>query len=72
MDIKLNTFETQYGKLGRPFKLIAIEKNLTLPSKFIQRVECWTWFYTFKYEDDKSGKFKVHEDYNGKLTIIRN
>jgi hypothetical protein len=69
MGIKLNTFETQYGKLNRPFQLVGIEKDLTLPPKWINRVEKWCWIYTFNYRDDKKGGFKVHEDYTGKLTF---
>jgi hypothetical protein len=42
------------SKLGRPYRLSAIAKNLQVPSKWINRVDCWHWYYVFIYTDDNS------------------
>jgi hypothetical protein len=42
------------SKLGRPYRLLSIAKNLQVPSKWINRVDCWHWFYVFIYTDDNS------------------
>jgi hypothetical protein len=44
----------QLSKLGRPYRLSAIVKNLQVPSKWINRVDCWHWYYVFVYTDDNS------------------
>jgi hypothetical protein len=44
----------QLSKLGRPYRLSAIVKNLQMSSKWINKVEHWHWFYVFVYTDDNS------------------
>lgn len=48
------TSTPQPSKLGRLYRLSAIAKNLQVPSKWIDRVECWHFYYIFKYTDDNS------------------
>jgi hypothetical protein len=48
------TFTPQLSKLGRPYRLSAIAKNLQVPSKWIDRVDCSHWYYVFIYTDDNS------------------
>ena len=60
------TFTPQLSKLGRPYRLSAIAKNLQVPSKWINRVDCWHWFYVFIYTDDNSF-FGFEFDYNDKF-----
>ena len=56
----------QLSKLGRPYRLSAIAKNLQVPSKWIDRIEHWHWYYFFIYTDDNSF-FGLEFDYNDKL-----
>jgi hypothetical protein len=56
----------ELSKLGRPYRLSAIIKNGQLPSKYINKVECWHWYYVFFYTDDLS-LFGFEFDYNDKL-----
>jgi hypothetical protein len=42
------------SKLGRPYRLSCIAKNLQHPSKWINKVEHWHWYYMFLYTDDNS------------------
>ena len=42
------------SKLGRPYRLSCIAKNLQQPSKWINKVEHWHWYYMFLYTDDNS------------------
>jgi hypothetical protein len=42
------------SKLGRPYRLLSIAKNLQMSSKWINRVEHWHWYYFFIYTDDNS------------------
>lgn len=60
------TFTPKLSKLGRPYRLSAIAKNLQLPSKWIDRVDCWHWYYVFIYTDDNSF-FGFEFDYNDKF-----
>ncbi len=60
------TSTPQLSKLGRPYRLSAIMKNLQVPSKWIDRVDCWHWFYVFIYKDDNSF-FGFEFDYNDKF-----
>ena len=60
------TFTPQLSKLGRPYRLSAIAKNLQVPSKWIDRVDCWHWYYVFIYTDDNSF-FGFEFDYNDKF-----
>ncbi len=53
----------QLSKLGRPYRLSAIAKNLQVPSKWFNRVDCWHWYYFFIYIDDNS-LFGFEFDYN--------
>ena len=48
------TSTPQLSKLGRPYRLSSIVKNLQVPSKWINRVEHWHWYYVFIYTDDNS------------------
>jgi hypothetical protein len=60
------TFTPQLSKLGRPYRLSAIAKNLQVPSKYVNRVDCWHWYYVFIYTDDNSF-FGFEFDYNDKF-----
>ncbi len=60
------TSTPQLSKLGRPYRLSAIAKNLQVPSKWINRVDCWHWYYVFVYTDDNSF-FGFEFDYNDKF-----
>jgi hypothetical protein len=42
------------SKLGRPYRLLSIAKNLQMSSKWINKVEHWHWYYFFIYTDDNS------------------
>jgi len=48
------TSTPQLSKLGRPYRLSAIVKNLQMSSKWINKLEHWHWFYVFVYTDDNS------------------
>jgi hypothetical protein len=61
-DLNLS-FTPQLSKLGRPYRLSTIAKNLDNPSKWINRVEHWHWYYFFIYTDDNS-LFGFEFDYN--------
>ena len=60
------TSTPQLSKLGRPYRLSGIAKNLQVPSKWIDRVEYWHWYYVFIYTDDNSF-FGFEFDYNDKF-----
>lgn len=60
---KTNHFNWQEGKLGKPFRLTAIQKGKG--EKWISGVLKSDWYYVFKYEDENL--FALHEDYNGKI-----
>ena len=60
------TFTPQLSKLGRPYRLSAIAKNLQVPSKYVNRVDCWHWYFVFVYTDDNSF-FGFEFDYYDKL-----
>ena len=60
------TSTPQLSKLGRPYRLSAIAKNLQVPSKYVNRVDCWHWYYVFIYTDDNSF-FGFEFDYNDKF-----
>jgi len=51
------------SKLGRPYRLLSIAKNLQVASKWIKKVEHWHWYYFFIYTDDLS-LFGFEFDYN--------
>lgn len=72
MKISKTTFKTQYGKLDRPFKLAGTEMDRTQPPKWISGKERKCWIHIFTYKDERGGQFKVHENYTGELTIIKN
>ena len=57
------TLTPKLSKLGRPYRLSAIVKNLQVPSKWINKVEHWHWYYVFIYTDDNS-LFGFEFDYN--------
>jgi hypothetical protein len=61
-DLNLS-FTPQLSKLGRPYRLSTIAKNLDNGSKWINRVEHWHWYYFFIYTDDNS-LFGFEFDYN--------
>jgi hypothetical protein len=42
------------SKLGRPYRLSTITKNLQMSSKWINKLEHWHWYYFFIYTDDNS------------------
>ena len=52
------------SKLGRPYRLSCIAKNLQQPSKYVKdRGDCWHWYYVFIYTDNNSF-FGFEFDYN--------
>ena len=51
------------SKLGRPYRLLSIAKNLQVSCKWINKVEHWHWYYFFIYTDDNS-LFGFEFDYN--------
>lgn len=63
-------FETQISKLGRPYRLSGIRKNLQLPSKWIDKTEKYHWIYSFIYLDDQGGIFEIEIDYNNKFVKL--
>jgi hypothetical protein len=56
-------FETQTSKLGRPFRLSGIRKNLQLPPKWVNKIEKHHWIYSFIYLDERGGFFEIEVDY---------
>jgi len=64
--INLN-FETQISKLGRPFRLSGVKKNLQLPEKWVDKVLKNHWIYSFIYLDEQGGFFEIEIDYNDKF-----
>jgi hypothetical protein len=48
------TSTPQLSKLGRPYRLLSIGKNLQMSSKWINKLEHWHWYYVFIYTDDNS------------------
>lgn len=56
-------FEIQYGTVGRPFKEVGLRKNMQIPPKWIDKVECWHWIYTFNYQDENKGGFEIEIGY---------
>lgn len=61
MSLSYNHFETQVGKLGKPFKLSAVVKGKE--SEWIKNELCCDWYYIFKY--DQGGFFGMHKDIYG-------
>jgi hypothetical protein len=57
------TFTPKLSKLGRPYRLLSIAKNLQVASKWINKVEHWHWYHFFIYTDDNS-LFGFEFDYN--------
>ena len=62
---KTDTFETQTGKLNRPFRLSGIEIIGTKEKKWINGEYKSCWKYIYKYLD--GGFFSIDLDWNGKL-----
>jgi hypothetical protein len=60
------TFTPKLSKLGRPYRMLSIAKNLQVASKWINKVEHWHWYYFFIYTDDNS-LFGFEFDYNDKF-----
>ena len=64
---QLNLTQTpKPSKLNRLYRLSAISKNGQVPSKWVNKVEHWHWFFIFIYTDDNSF-FGFEFDYNDKL-----
>lgn len=64
-------FKAQLSKSGRLFRLSGTEKNLQVPSKWINKTEKWHWIYTFIYLETKE-IIKFEFDYNNQfLKIIK-
>jgi len=66
MKPQTNHFNTQTGKLKKPFRLIQIRKGNDEAWKGREKVS--DWYYVFKYID--GGYFAMHEKLNGKTGII--
>jgi hypothetical protein len=56
--------ETQISPSGRPFRLSAIEKNLKVPEKWIDKILKNHWIYTFRFLDEQEGFISFEFDYN--------
>lgn len=56
----LDHFRTQYGTLGRPFRLSGI-------SKATDKYEGNDWVYSFKYLDEQGGFFEIKIFNNGRI-----
>ena len=61
---------------NRPYRLSAIKKNSTLPSKWLKRngvnTECWHWQYIFIYTDTLElfgFEFGYDDEFVGKVKI---
>lgn len=68
---KLNTFEIQEGKIGRPFKNTAVSR-VSNTDKWVDRELKSHWLHIFKYLDDESN-FALEIDYYGKIVkVIKN
>jgi len=63
----LDPTKTQYGKLGRPFKLIGTQRLTDLPLKYINGEYRFCTRHDFKYLDKEGGYFSIELDYNNKL-----
>ena len=63
LNIKVNTFDYQEGKLGKPFKLSSIKKGKE--SKWLNGDFRSDWYYIFKYDD--GNLFAVHEGFGGEF-----
>jgi len=61
LSIKVNTFDYQEGKLGKPFKLSAIKKGKE--EKWLSGEFRSDWYYVFKYDDGNF--FAMHEGLSG-------
>lgn len=61
--MKLNSFQTQYDKNKRPFRLSGTKKNTQIPNKWIDKVLKNHWIYSFIYLDEQGGFFEVEIDY---------
>tara|TARA_R110000787_G_scaffold13633_2_gene42685 strand:+ start:3282 stop:3533 length:252 start_codon:yes stop_codon:yes gene_type:complete len=61
LNIKVNTFDYQEGKLGKPFKLSSIKKGEE--SKWLNGDFRSDWYYIFKYDDGTF--FGIHEGLSG-------
>ena len=60
------TLGTQVSPLGKEFRISGTAKNLDLPSKFINGVECWHWIHSFKYLEDEK-YFNIEIGYNNEF-----
>lgn len=56
----LDHFRTQYGTLGRPFRLSGISKSTRKENNN-------DWIYSFKYLDEQGGFFEIKIFNNGRI-----
>jgi hypothetical protein len=50
---------TQTSPLNKTFRYVGIRKDLTKPARWVNKVECWHWIYSFVYLEN-SGGFELH------------
>ena len=68
--IQLDPNLIQNSPSGRPFRLSGISKNLQVPEKWVNRVLCNHWIYTFIYLDKEGGLVHFEFDYNDKFVCM--
>lgn len=68
---KLNTFDVQEGKIGRPFKNIAVSK-ISNTDKWIEKELKSHWLHIFKYLDDGSCFALEIDHYGTIIKVIKN
>ena len=44
----------QVAPSGRPFRLVGIVKDVSKPSKWINKMERWHWIFEYRYTDRAS------------------
>lgn len=58
------------GSLGREFRLTGIKKNEIMPSRWIDRVEKFHWFYEYGYCDNINEGFVLELDYFDNVKVL--
>jgi len=61
--ISLNPFLIQVSPNGREFKVVGIEKDLTVDSKWINETKKYHWIVTIKFLDNNQ-RVRLYFDYN--------
>ena len=64
LTLDLNPLIVQTSPNGRPIRLSGISKNLQVPERWINKVLCNYWIYTFIFTDEEGGFIHFEFDYN--------